>query len=590
MSRRALRASTVTLLGIVLGLLAGSGSASAHAALISTQPGQGALVATLPAMVSLTFSEPVVVATSGVRVFGPGGSELDNGHTVHIGQPSTVGVGLSSASPVTQGTYTVSWRVISADSHPVAGAFTFSVGHPSAGRSPAGAQPTGSATLGAVYAVVRAAAFASFAVLVGSIGFVLFCWPGGIARRDTRRLMLAGWAGLLACTMATLLLQGPYGNGLGLDRLLDPALVSETLDSRLGAALAGRLALLALGGGFLVLLCAWLENLGRRGRIWFGALGVALALGLAATWSAADHAAVGLQPELALPADMVHLMAMGLWLGGLVTLIVLLRPVSAATAELPALTDRAVYRFSAIATGSIVVLIGTGSYQSWRQLGSWAAFGSTDYGRLLLVKLGAVALMLSVAALSHRWVTRRRQALAGVGAAARTATGGPALSQPTQHQDAPRLAVLRRSVLGEAALGALVLGVTAILINAEPGRTATAASPGPAHQVISYDTGGPNGRGRLIVDVNPAATGPNMIHITAQDPRGTPTDVAELGAELTLTARQLGPFTIALRNIAPGEYAASGVQLPYRGNWRLTVTVRTSDIDETTVAAPVAVH
>ncbi|HEY3894731.1 MAG TPA: copper resistance protein CopC [Pseudonocardiaceae bacterium] len=594
MGRRVLRASAVTLLCVVLGLLAGAGSASAHATLVSTQPGQGALVATLPSVVSLTFSEPVVVATSGVRVFGPDGSELDNGHTVHVGQPSTVGVGLSSAPPVAQGTYTVSWRVISADSHPVAGAFTFSVGHPSAGRSPAGAQPAGSATLGAVYAVVRAAAFASFAVLVGSIGFVLLCWPGAITRRDTRRVMLAGWAGLLACTMATLLLQGPYGNGLGLDRLLDSALVSETLDSRVGAALTGRLALLALAGVFLVLLCAWLEHLGRRGRIWFGALGVVLALGLAATWSAADHAAVGLQPELALPADMVHLMAMGLWLGGLVTLIVLLRPVSTASAEVPTLTDHAVYRFSTIATGSIVVLISTGSYQSWRQLGSWAAFGSTDYGRLLLVKLGAVALMLSVATLSHRWVTRRRRTLVGVGAAAR-ATSGPALSQPApslpaQRRDAPGLAVLRRSVLGEAALGALVLGVTAMLINAEPGRTATAAPPGPAHQVINYDTGGPNGRGRLIVDVNPAATGPNMIHVTAQDPRGTPTDVAELRAELTLTARQLGPFTIALRNTAPGEYVASGVQLPYRGNWQLAVTVRTSDIDETTVAAPVAVR
>ena len=566
MGRRALRASAATLLCVVLGLLAGAGSADAHAALIATEPGQGALVPTLPSRVSLTFSEPVVVATSGIRVFGPDGSELDNGHTVHVGQPSSVGVGLSrSAPPVAQGTYTVSWRVISADSHPVAGAFTFSVGHPSAGRVPPGAQPTGSATLGVGYALVRAAAFASFALLVGSIGFVLLCWPGAIARRETRRIVLAGWAGLLASTMATLLLQGPYGNGLGLDRLFDPALVSETLGSPLGAALTGRLALLALAGGFLVLLCAWLEHLGRRGRVWFGALGSVLALGLAATWSAGGHAAVGVQPELALPADIVHLMAMGLWLGGLVTLIVLIRPASTADAELPTITDPAVYRFSTIATGSIMVLIGTGSYQSWRQLGSWAAFGSTDYGRLLLVKLVGVALMLSVAALSHR-------------------------SLPAQRRDAPGLPVLRRSVLGEAALGALVLGVTAMLINAEPGRTTTAASAGPVHQVISYDTGGPNGRGRLIVDINPAATGPNLMHITAQDPRGIPTDVAELRAQLILTARQLGPFTIPLRHTAPGEYAADGIQLPYRGPWRLTVTVRTSEIDETVVAAPVAVR
>lgn len=154
----------------------------------------------------------------------------------------------------------------------------------------------------------------------------------------------------------------------------------------------------------------------------------------------------------------------------------------------------------------------------------------------------------------------------------------------------PGARVLRRSVLGEAALGALVLGLTAMLVNAEPGRTATAPLPGPAHRVISYDTGGPGGRGVLIVDVDPAATGPNMIRVTVEDPRGAPQDVAELRATLTLTGRQLGPFAVAFQHTAPGKYVASAVQLPYSGTWRLGATVRTSDIDETTVATPIDVR
>jgi copper transport protein len=599
--RRALRACAVTVICAVLGLLVGTGSASAHAVLIFTDPGQDAVVATMPATVSLTFGEPVLVAADGVRVFGPDGAEVDDGHTVHLGRSSTVGISLrnSNNQPAAQqnnqphaqqGTYTVSWRVISVDSHPVAGAFTFSVGHPSAGRAPASAQPSGSAGVGVIYAIVRAAAFASYALLVGSIGFVLLCWPGAIARRDVRRVMLVGWAGLLATSMATLLLQGPYGNGLGLDRLLDSAIVSETLDSRLGAALTARLALLALAGGYFVLLCAWLGHLRQRGRVWCGALGAALALGLASTWAAADHAAVGLQPALALPVDVVHLLAMGLWLGGLVTLVVVLRAAGTANAEVPAAPERAVYRFSSIATGAIVILIGTGSYQSWRQLGSWAAFGSTDYGRLLLVKLGAFMLMLGVAGLSHSWVIRHRRALVGVGAATRSFSSSSTIKGSTLGAPMLDARVLRRSVLGEAALGALVLGVTAMLVNAEPGRTATAAPPGPAHHVISYDTGGPSGRGQLIVDVDPAATGPNTIHVTVDDPRGAPHDVAELHTTLTLTARQLGPFAITLQHTAPGKYVASGVQLPYSGTWQLRVTVRTSDIDETTVATPIDVR
>ncbi len=253
---------TVTVICAVLGLLAGASPAAAHAVLISTDPGQGAVIATVPATVSLTFGEPMVVAADGVRVYRPDGAEVDNGHAAALGSSSTVGVGLPGGSDQPQGTYTVPWRVISADSHPVAGAFTFSVGHPSPSRATP-TVPPGSAPVGVVYAIVQVAAFASYALLVGSIAFVLLCWPGAIARRDVRHVMLVGWAGLLATSIATLLLQGSYGSGLGLDRLFDSAVVSQTLASRLGAALTARLLLLALAGGYVVLLCAWLDHLER---------------------------------------------------------------------------------------------------------------------------------------------------------------------------------------------------------------------------------------------------------------------------------------------------------------------------------------
>jgi copper transport protein len=384
--------------------------------------------------------------------------------------------------------------------------------------------------------------------------------------------MLVGWAGLLAATMAGLLLQGPYGSGLGADRLFDSAIFSMTVDSRFGAALTARLMLLALTGGYLVLLCAWLEHVARRGQAWFGTLGVVLAVGLASTWAAAGHAAVGRHVALALPVDVVHLLAMGLWLGGLVTLVVILRHPSVEVSA-------PVYRFSSIAAGSVVILIGTGSYQSWRQLGSWAAFVSTDYGRLLLVKLGVVALLLGIAALSRSWVTRHRRAPAGASAAWRSS---PVVST-LRH-------VLGRSVLGEAALGVLVLSVTALLVNAEPGRAATAAPLGPAHHVVRYDTGGPGGQGRLTVDVDPAATGPDTISVTVEDPTGNPRDVAELTATLALTSRQLGPLPVPLQRTAPGYHVASGVQIPANGTWQLAMTVRTSDIDQTTVTTPIDIR
>ncbi len=566
--RPVLRAGVVMVVCAVLGALAGVGSAAAHAVLISSDPGQGVVLATVPTTVSLTFSEPVSVAAEGIRIFDPDGVQLDTGRAAALGRASTVGVGLRSAAQ--RGTYTVAWRVMSADSHPVTGGFTFSVGHPSASRIAGAAQSSGSTAIGVSYGIARAVAFASFALLVGSIAFVLLCWPGAIARGDVRHVMLVGWAGLLAATMVGLLLQGPYGYGLGTDRIFDPAVFSMTVDSRFGAALTGRLLLLALAGGYLVLLCGWLGHFARRGRAWFGALGVGLAVGLASTWAVAGHAAVGLQSALALPVDVVHLLAMGGWLGGLVTLAVILRPAAAASAEVPA----AVYRFSPIATGLVVLLISTGSYQSWRQLGSWAAFGSTGYGRLLLAKLVIVALLFGAAVRTRKWVVRHRRAPVGIGVGAAT-------------RSSPAVSTLRRGVLREAVLGALVLGLTALLVNAEPGRTAAAASPGPAHQVISYDTGGPGGQGWLTVDIDPAVTGPAMISVTVQDSTAGPRDVAELNATLTLTSQQLGPFPVALQRTAPGRYVATGFQIPADGTWQLAVTVRTSDIDQTTVTTPI---
>ncbi|MDQ4092652.1 MAG: copper resistance protein CopC, partial [Actinomycetota bacterium] len=96
--RPVLRAGVATVVCAVLGALVGAGSAVAHAVLISSDPGQGAVVATPPTTVSLTFSEPVVVAADGIRVFNPDGARLDTGRAAQLGRASTVGVGLRSGA------------------------------------------------------------------------------------------------------------------------------------------------------------------------------------------------------------------------------------------------------------------------------------------------------------------------------------------------------------------------------------------------------------------------------------------------------------------------------------------------------------
>ncbi|MFB7619667.1 FixH family protein [Kitasatospora sp. NPDC056181] len=524
-------------LGAVLTLmLAGAGPASAHATLQSTDPAQNSVVAAAPQTVTLTFSEAVSLSGDSVRVLDPAGRAVDTGNPAHAdGRDNTARVGLNSG--LAGGTYTVAWRAVSEDSHPIGGAFTFSVGAPSDTSVSATALSGAEAdsTVAALYGTGRTVAYGAFALLAGAAAFVLICWPAGAVQRAVQRLLMSGWVALLVSTVAVLMLRGPYERGSGLGQAFDLSLVRATLDERIGTALAARLLLLAASGVFLSLLVGQLgqpprtagpaagptaggpeedaeeselreleqraaERPQREARLGLGVAGLVLAVALSATWVGADHASVGIQVWLALPFGMLHLIAMALWLGGLAAMLVGLRHgIGADVAD----------RFSKVAFGAVAVLTVTGIYQSWRGLGSWGALTGTEYGRLLLVKTGCVVAMLGVAWISRSWLARLRadpqEAVAVAPAEApepvtvAAHSDDPVRQAQLARQQAaresagrdrgltPTRAGLRRSVLVEALVAVAVLVVTTMLTNSPPGRVAgevaagaPAAGAGPA--------------------------------------------------------------------------------------------------------------
>jgi copper transport protein len=549
------------------GLALGTATASAHAVLERTDPPDDAVLARLPAAVSLTFGESVQLPPHAIRVYDPSGAEVDVGAGGHPGgAPATVGTSLR-ADPAA-GSYTVAWRVISADTHPVSGAFVFSVGHPSSTAAPA-PPPGGSLAVGVLYGIVRAVAFAAYAAMVGAAAVLLVCWPAAPVPSTALTALRAGWSGLLLSTVATVLLQGPYGNGTGLGDAFDPGVVAATLQLPLGSALAARLLLLA-GFAFYLgrLTHAVRRGAGARWRRWLVVVGLVLVVELAATWSAAGHAAVGLQPWLALPVDVAHITAMGVWLGGVATLALALW--SGGRDRYPDALAVAFRRFSRLAQACVAVIVASGVYQAWRQLGSWAALTGTAYGRLLDVKLLAVATILTAAAFSRRAVAVPR-------------TGGDPATPPHWRP-------LRRALLVEVSGAVLVIAVTAVLVNAEPGRTALARQPsGPVHTTATFDTGGPAGRGSLEITLTPGRPGPNALDVLVEGPDGTPRDVPEVDAALSLPHRGVGPLRIPVTRAGPGHYTGHP-QVPLPGDWQLDLTVRTSDFDETTVPIPAAVR
>lgn len=631
--------------GALLAGLADAAPVSAHAALIGSSPQQGAVADKAPAQVSLTFSEKIALSDGAVRVLDPKGKRVDTGKATEV-SGTTYAVPLHSGLP--DGTFTVAYQVVSADSHPVAGAFTFSIGAPSVTSVSVSDQSAGGGVVGALYGFGRYVSYAGFIVMVGGAAFVLACWQRGAGVRALQRFVAAGWLAMTAATLALLLMRGAYTGSGKVGDIFDLSLLSDVLQTKTGAALVSRLLLLAAAALFIaVLFGAYArpedEDEGAEGAdeddesadgsakrdLTFGLAigGGVVAIGLAATWALAEHASTGLQAGIAMPVDVAHLLAVALWLGGLSALLVAL---FRAPADAP-IEGSAVRRFSQVAFGSVLALVATGIYQSWRQVGSWSALTDTSYGQLLLVKIGLVIVLVGIAYISRRWTAQLPETAATVAAertedlaadaekepvAAGAAGGGDAkrtaqLARQRAAVDTARLkrlrsadplrSGLRRSVLAEAGVAVVLLAVTTVLTSTEPGRTeeeakaATSASSSSSSSSSSsdetgaltldmpFDTGGQDGKGVVRVDISPAQVGGNVMHVYVDRPNGRAFDVPEVKVAFTLTAKNIGPLPVTPDHLATGHWTANGLQIPMAGNWKIAVTVRTSDIDQVTV-------
>ncbi|MGW0473496.1 copper resistance protein CopC [Streptomyces coeruleorubidus] len=615
------------LLGTVLVLLLFSAApASAHAALRGTDPDDGSVVQRAPRHLTLTFTESVGLLDDSFRVFGPDQRRVPTGEAQHAdGRSDTARVALSGK--LAQGTYTVAWRVVSADSHPVSGAFTFSVGKRSATTAQVDTGPDEDPLTGGLHDAARYLAYLAAALLVGTVAFALLCRPADTS--PLRRPLVAAWWTLLGSTAVLLMLRAPYEAGAGPAAAFDLSALERTLTSRPGLALLARLAVLLLTAAFLLRLS------GRRDHHQpvMRAAGATLAVALALTWAAAEHASAGIQVPVAMTSSVLHLVATGVWLGGLVALLLTLRRASA-----DALTE-VVPRFSRIAFASVIVLVVTGFYQSWRGLGSLAALTGTSYGRLLLAKLVAVTALLLAAGYSRRWTARLAAPAAaartavpervaqpvGVGASAQAeepgepgesgasgATGdGGEPGEPHKPSGAPapapglgeedtRRRGLRRSVLVEVAVAAVVLLITTMLTATLPGRAQAEAAQQPLAGAlppttlvtVPFDTGGSSGnlsgRGTVQVTLDPARVGENGVQAVVYGADKGLVVVPEVRITFTLPSRKVGPIDAGVTDVG-GYWSTNSVNLPLAGTWTMKTTVRVSDVDQVTVSKQVRI-
>ncbi|MEV5272018.1 copper resistance CopC/CopD family protein [Streptomyces werraensis] len=577
------------LLGTLLVLLlAGAAPAGAHAALRASDPEDGSVVRTAPTHITLTFTESVGLLEDSFRIYGP-----DN-RRVHMEEPEHAAGAADTARAalprdLDEGTYTVAWRVVSADSHPVSGAFTFSVGKPSPTPPAAPQDHAEHPVTKSLYDTGRYLAYIAAALLIGTGAFAALCRPPDTG--PLRAPLLFGWWTLLVTTAGLLVLRAPYEKGTSPSTALDVSTFPDTLSGRPGMALLARVLLLLTAA----LLLPVLRRRTPRTRVTAGGI---LSVSLALTWASAEHASAGIQVPVAMTSSVLHLLAMAAWLGGLTALLLTLH-----RAKTPPPHDT-VARFSRLAFTSVTVLVVTGAYQSWRGLGSWSALTGTAYGRTLAVKLVATVFLLLAAALSRRWTALlARPAAAEERQPALVGAPGPPPEPRTTHvttaePETLHRRALRRSVLAEVVVAVAVLLVTTVLTGTLPSRAEAEAAKAPAPQVaglpgaqaltVPYDTGTPGGSGTVQLTMDPGRVGENGLQAVVFGPQGALSFVPELRVTFTLPSKDVGPIDAGLTDRG-GYWATNDLTLPLEGTWTMRLTVRVSDIDQVTVERGVRV-
>lgn len=524
----------LALLAVAGWLVLSAPQAAAHAELAGSAPANGEHLATAPRVVELRFTEPVTVTRDGIAVLDQAGRSVPTGSAV---EESTL-VRVPVPDGLSDGVYTVSWRVLSSDSHPVHGAFVFSVGD--ARAAPLTGEDTRTDDDSAVSAVtwlVRWTGFGAIALLIGGTFFRTVCW-----RPDRRSdvVLRTAWVTALVSTAGTLLLHGVIVTGSSLISIFDPRLLADTIGSYYGVVVSARLVLLAIAGAL------W-----KRANTYAA---VAVAVGLAGTWSVTGHAVAGDWPALAVALDLVHLLAMSVWLGGLAMLCVcvLWRRERNPKAE----TARALTRFAKVAAVAVAVLLVSGGLLALRTAGVSGLVSGSSYASLVVFKVGGFGVLVWLAWLSR---TAVRKHAAGA---------------------------VRRSAGAEVLIAAAVLGVTAVLVATPPADrvrpTPIAATTGPYLAALAMPDGD------VQVWVSPARVGDNQIVVNVRDGQGTNREVPEVTAELSLAAGGVGPLAVPLAAGGPGRYVADRVTVPMAGTWRLGLRVRTSGFEVSTVDAHIA--
>ena len=507
----------------VLAALSHAPAALGHASLIRSDPPDRAVVARAPSTLTLTFNEPV--SPISLKLVGDGGHSLDLRSIV--ARDEALIVALPEALP--RGTHLLSWRVMSADGHPVGGSLTFSVGRPSVPASAPGFESSPTALV--VLWLVRFAIYVGLFAGVGGAVYAAFIAQGSLGTR-IERLLSATLEGGLIAAIISVGLQGADVLGEPLSAIRRPSVWASGITSPYGIT-AALIAASLLTAHFS--LSASFSRQRPLALLSLFALGAALA--------ASGHASAAAPQWLTCPAVFVHGVSVAWWAGALIPLASALR--NRRTHELA--------RFSRWIPLPFAALVVSGGVLAIIQLQQLAALWNTNYGRILCAKLAVVAVLIALAA-ANRWSTRR--ALADDGQAIRT---------------------IAISVWIEVVLVALVLALVASWRFTPPPRSLLVAASQPVHAHIHTE------RAMADLQIDPEDADGRRVAINLLDGEFRPLVAKEVTVVFSKSDAGIEPLRFVATHVTATIWQVDGIRLPVSGRWNVRLELLISDFEKITV-------
>lgn len=506
--------------GCALGSVALPSGVSAHAVLDSSSPAASQTVATSPDEIRLDFSEAVESGFSRVQLFDADERPVETGPVVRdADDDSVISVGVPRLD---EGVYVVVWRVVSVDGHPVNGAFPFSVGTGIPADSPdlvdrilAGGRAD--PQIRWALALARLMGFMGAVVLVGHLWLTWHDatrWPSRsvtLMKRATTLLALG--------TGGVVLLQGPFAAGRSWSAIVDVDIIGEVMGTRLGVSALVRLALVVAWGALVL-------SVARSGTyMWRATAGLSAILTLA-TFAVSGHPSAGNNAVFHVAVDLVHLAAVSVWVGGVISLAVVAREGEA---------DHLAPCLSALATWAMPVTIVTGLVQAVNLTGGPSGLVNTGYGRLLIVKVVVVLAAVAFGA-------RGRRVLADAGPPG-----------------------VRRIVMWESVLVLVVLALTSVLVGLSPNKADTGSRGSFSVTLV---------QGGVLADIalTPTEVGTAEVHVVLSPPGGSLEPVMSMSMSMSLPGRDVPAIPVTMSKIGANHFAGV-VQIPYPGKWTLEARV-----------------